>query len=72
MTTFRAIRSASRPVTVKGSILGRVRYALDLWRQRRVLARLDDTMLDDIGISRAEAQLEAERPLWDAPSTWLK
>lgn len=72
MTNSRAIRSASRPVTVKGSFLASVRYTLDLWRQRRALARLDDAMLADIGITRAEAQLEAERPLWNAPSTWLK
>ena len=33
-------------------------------RQRQQLARLDDRLLDDIGVSRAEAQAEARRPWW--------
>ena len=64
--------SLSRPST---STLGRAtrrrpagpaRY-LAVWRQRRALARLDDKMLKDIGISRAEATREAQRPIWDLP-----
>ncbi len=43
---------------------------LSLSRQRRALARLDDRALDDIGITRSEAQTEAARPIWDAPSNW--
>ena len=34
-------------------------------RSRRALARLDDQMLKDIGISRADAMRESERPMWD-------
>ncbi|MBT3930070.1 MAG: DUF1127 domain-containing protein [Rhodospirillaceae bacterium] len=33
-------------------------------RQRRVLARLDDRLLDDIGQSRADAHAEAAKPFW--------
>jgi uncharacterized protein YjiS (DUF1127 family) len=33
-------------------------------RQRRVLARLDDRMLNDIGYSRADALSEAAKPFW--------
>jgi uncharacterized protein YjiS (DUF1127 family) len=33
-------------------------------RQRRALLRLDDRMLKDIGISRADAEREASRPFW--------
>jgi uncharacterized protein YjiS (DUF1127 family) len=33
-------------------------------RQRRALARLDDHLLRDIGISRGEAQREASRWPW--------
>jgi uncharacterized protein YjiS (DUF1127 family) len=33
-------------------------------RQRRVLADLEDRLLDDIGRTRAEAQAEARRPFW--------
>lgn len=32
---------------------------------RRRLAEMDDRMLKDIGISRADARLEAERAPWD-------
>ncbi len=32
---------------------------------RRQLASLDDRALSDIGISRAQAQFEAETPVWD-------
>ncbi|MEX0285376.1 MAG: DUF1127 domain-containing protein [Paracoccaceae bacterium] len=33
-------------------------------RTRQHLSRLDDRMLNDIGVSRAEARTEAERPFW--------
>ena len=33
-------------------------------RSRRVLAALDDHRLRDIGLSRADAQLESEKPFW--------
>lgn len=39
-------------------------------RQRRQLAMLDDRLLDDIGLSRSEAQKEAERSIWDVPRHW--
>jgi uncharacterized protein YjiS (DUF1127 family) len=31
---------------------------------RRDLAELDDRMLQDLGISRAQAHFEANRPIW--------
>ena len=34
-------------------------------RQRRQLQELDDHMLRDLGLSRADAQRESERPFWD-------
>jgi uncharacterized protein YjiS (DUF1127 family) len=45
---------------------------LALRRSRRHLARLDDHILRDIGLSRAEAEAEAIRPLWDAPPHWRR
>ncbi len=33
-------------------------------KQRRQLARLCDTMLKDIGISRSDADAEASKPFW--------
>jgi uncharacterized protein YjiS (DUF1127 family) len=34
------------------------------WRQRRLLAQLDERMLRDIGISRSQALAEADKPFW--------
>lgn len=41
--------------------------AFEAWgraRQRRALAELPDSLLADIGLSRAQAQEEAEKPFW--------
>lgn len=45
---------------------------LDLARQRRALARLDDARLDDLGLTRQEALREARRPLWHRPAHWYE
>lgn len=37
----------------------------ELARQRRRLRSLDDRMLKDIGITRADAMREGTRPFWD-------
>ncbi|MGH6899984.1 MAG: DUF1127 domain-containing protein, partial [Geminicoccaceae bacterium] len=51
-----------------GRALARVAEALVAWheraRQRSALTELSDYMLCDIGISRAEAIDEAEKPFW--------
>ncbi len=44
--------------------------AFAAYRQRQVLARLDDRTLADIGLTRAEASAEAARPAWDLPGNW--
>jgi uncharacterized protein YjiS (DUF1127 family) len=41
-----------------------------LARSRRSLGRLDDHLLQDIGLTRAEAMAEAERAIWNAPRHW--
>lgn len=41
-----------------------------LHRQRSALRRLDARALEDIGLTRAQAEAEANRPLWDAPAHW--
>ena len=33
-------------------------------RQRQHLARLDDRMLRDLGLSRADVQIEIDKPFW--------
>ncbi len=39
-------------------------------RQRLALARMDDSRLCDLGLTRGEAQREAARGFWDAPDNW--
>ncbi|WP_170758588.1 DUF1127 domain-containing protein [Ruegeria lacuscaerulensis] len=56
----------------RGFSLTTVWDALSLRRQRRNLARLDDRALEDIGITREQAEAEASRPIWDAPQFWQK
>ena len=45
---------------------------LALWKSRRALAKLDDRALTDVGISRAEADREAQLTIWDVPTTWKR
>lgn len=40
----------------------------ELARDRRRLQEMDERMLKDIGISRADALHEASRPFWDGPA----
>ena len=47
-----------------------LRKIYNVWRSRRALAALDDAALQDVGLSRVEAQSEANRPFWDVPATW--
>ncbi|UOA26337.1 DUF1127 domain-containing protein [Pseudosulfitobacter sp. DSM 107133] len=60
-STLFARSNRNRPS--RGSLLG-------LWRSRRALAQLDQTALDDIGVSAEEAHREATRPIWDVPAIW--
>lgn len=52
-----------------GSVMQRVRKGVALaWRKRRtrrMLTDMDDQMLSDLGISRAQASFEASRWMWD-------
>ena len=45
-------------------------HLFDVWRQRQQLKRLDAAALEDLGLTRAEADQEAARSFWDAPQTW--
>ena len=53
--------------TLASKGLRRIETWIEISRQRRTLATLDDRMLKDIGISRASANFEASRPFWDIP-----
>jgi uncharacterized protein YjiS (DUF1127 family) len=39
-------------------------------RSRRALQRLDAHLLNDIGLTRHEAEVEAARRPWDPPLHW--
>jgi len=45
----------------------RVLYLAELRNQRLALRDLDDRLLADIGVSRADAQAEAQKPFWLIP-----
>lgn len=49
-------------LSVRG-ILDRLIAYDALYRQRRALESLDDRMLRDIGVTRAEAEAEIKRPM---------
>jgi uncharacterized protein YjiS (DUF1127 family) len=51
-------------------LLARISTALAVRRQRADLARLPETLLADLGLTRTEALTEAQRPLWDVPARW--
>ena len=51
-------------------LFARLQRMAALRRQRLDLARLDDRLLRDIGLTRAAAETEAARPAWDAPRHW--
>jgi uncharacterized protein YjiS (DUF1127 family) len=56
----RSVSLADRLFAAVGQVL--------LWygraRERRALAELDDHLLRDIGVSRAEAEREITKPFW--------
>lgn len=61
----------THPAALSGRKRGNVILrAWALWRQRDALGRLDARMLDDLGLSAAEARTESDRPVWDAPHHW--
>ena len=61
----------------RSGLLGRLHH-IGLWaarvvaysRQRRDLARLDDHLLRDIGVTREQIDADLEKPIWDVPSHW--
>ena len=65
--------TSSRPRSLRVehwlALMTAVTATIATWRElshsRRVLSTLDDHQLRDIGLSRAEARRESERPFWD-------
>ena len=48
-----------------GSMLTRIGTLLERRRGRRALLEMSDEQLKDIGVSRADAYREADRPMWN-------
>lgn len=69
-TISHATCPARTPLMKRLAQLATRRFALA--RSRAALAQLDDNRLADIGVTRSEAEAEAARSLWDAPSHWAK
>jgi uncharacterized protein YjiS (DUF1127 family) len=68
--------SLSRPSARRETFFRRAFHhltqALALRRHRSALGKLDPHILRDIGLTQAQAEAEASRPLWDVPEHWLK
>ena len=72
MTQTHAVTALSylqnRPLTPAATFALYVAVVLVSWAERRrsrlALKELDDHLLDDIGVTRAQATQEAERPFW--------
>jgi len=58
------------PTLSRFSVLATITRLHGIRRQRQTLKALDSAMLRDIGVSRAQADAEANRPIWDAPANW--
>ncbi len=65
--TIESAPAASSTLTVSG-LLSHVAKAIVVRRERRALLALDDRMLADVGLSRADAHREAHRPFLDVSS----
>lgn len=72
MTIASAHCSPCTPAASRRSLVQLAAARVSAWRQRRVLARLDDIRLADIGVSRKEALEESRRSFWDAPENWKR
>ncbi len=60
------------PTTWVRRVVRRLQAAQILYKQRNALAKLDDALLRDIGVTREQANSEALRPVWDGPNHWRR
>lgn len=72
MITFSENFSTYAQLRGRKTLVSRVFLFLSIWRERKKLAHLDAHLLEDIGVSEAQAKQEASRPVWDAPARWMQ
>ncbi len=53
------------------SLLASIHQIIAAAHQRRRLRALDDHLLEDIGVTRAQALEESRQIMWNAPKYWL-
>ncbi|MEM1160829.1 MAG: DUF1127 domain-containing protein [Pseudomonadota bacterium] len=63
LSTFARPFATLRPNTIWRSLV----TAMQVAKERRALANLDDRTLADIGLNHLQASREASRPIWDLP-----
>jgi uncharacterized protein YjiS (DUF1127 family) len=64
--TTRVAPVAARPTRQLAGLPKLVRDWIEISKQRRALAEMSDHQLQDIGLTRFQAEDEAARPFWDA------
>ena len=70
--SIRAARFAPQFKISISTIVHNVLNRIKMQRSRHRLSQLDAKALRDIGLSQAEANREAQKPIWDAPNHWLR
>ena len=70
--SIRAARFAPQFKISISTIILNVLNRIKMQRSRHRLSQLDAKALRDIGLSQAEANREAQKPIWDAPNHWLR
>ncbi|MEY1556284.1 DUF1127 domain-containing protein [Yoonia sp. R2331] len=66
--TFKITRPAPWPR--HAGLMQLIQRLTQVRRQRIDLASLEPHLLNDIGVTEAQARTEANRSIWDAPEHW--
>ena len=57
-------RALPRPLVAGGNLIKRITLWAHMWRSRRILARLESDLLEDLGLTIQVADREASKPFW--------
>lgn len=60
------------PTHASPALLGTILKALSIWRERQQLKDLDAHLLDDLGLTNTDVEMETKRSVWDAPNRWMR